>query len=140
MASTLWILSSRYVVFSLLSSWDHNGSQLNIGLEWFLTLSLLLLVSNLAETLTVRLPFLASSGGETQCPAQHFRNMRLVLNTAFCGSVAGNRFQFDCKNQSQSFQTCNAYIKSEPEELNEAYWKIRGVYVYQRAWRQVWLK
>jgi hypothetical protein len=77
-------------------------------------------------------------GDNTNCPGSHFRNMRLVLNTAFCGSVAGNRFQLDCKKQSESFKTCNAYVKSEPEELNEAYWKIRGVYVYERSWQKSW--
>jgi hypothetical protein len=40
--------------------------------------------------------------------------MCLVFNLAFCGSVAGN-------------------------ELNEAYWKIRGVYVYEREWELSWL-
>ena len=65
--------------------------------------------------------------------------MRLVLNTAFCGSVCGNRFQLDCKNQSKTFETCNDWIKSEPQELEEAYWKIRGVYVYQRQWEKAWI-
>ena len=78
-------------------------------------------------------------GDQTQCPSRHFRNMRLVLNTAFCGSVAGNRFQIDCKNQSKSFKSCNSYVKSQPAELDEAYWKIRGVYVYRRSWQQAWL-
>ena len=78
-------------------------------------------------------------GSETDCPASHFRHMRLVFNTAFCGSVAGNRFQMDCKKQAKQFDTCNAYLKSEPEELKEAYWKIRGVYVYEREWERAWI-
>lgn len=78
-------------------------------------------------------------GPGTNCPASHFRHMRLVFNLAFCGSVAGNRFHMDCTNQSQTFQTCNAWIKSDPEELQEAYWKIRGVYVYEREWERTWL-
>jgi hypothetical protein len=77
-------------------------------------------------------------GDNTNCAGSHFRNMRLVLNTAFCGSVAGNRFNLDCKNISKSFKTCNSYIKSRPKELDEAYWKIRGVYVYQRKWEKAW--
>mmetsp|Transcript_22585 Transcript_22585/g.54567 ORF Transcript_22585/g.54567 Transcript_22585/m.54567 type:complete len:159 (-) Transcript_22585:274-750(-) len=28
--------------------------------------------------------------------------------------------------------TCNAYIESNPEALEEAFWKIKGVYVYER--------
>jgi hypothetical protein len=78
-------------------------------------------------------------GEGTNCPAYHFRHMRLVFNTAFCGSVAGNRFHIDCKKQvAANFSTCTDWIKSEPEELQEAYWKIRGVYVYERAWERTW--
>lgn len=78
-------------------------------------------------------------GDQTTCGGTKFKNMRLVLNTALCGSVAGNRFFMDCKNESKSFKTCNEYIKSNPDALAEAYWKIRGVYVYQREWKRAWL-
>jgi hypothetical protein len=78
-------------------------------------------------------------GQGTNCPASHFKQMRLVLNTAFCGSVAGNRYFMDCPKQFKSFKTCNEYVKSNPDELKEAYWKIRGVYVYQREWERTWL-
>lgn len=77
-------------------------------------------------------------GVGTNCAASHFRNMRLVLNTAFCGSVAGNRYFLDCKNESQTYKSCNEYIKSQPKALDEAYWKIRGVYVYERTWEKAW--
>lgn len=53
-----------------------------------------------------------------------------------------NRFFKDCPSETQQFnvsndpiETCNHYIKSEPDELDEAYWKIRGVYVYEREMR-----
>ena len=91
------------------------------------------------------LPYAAFAIGETTgCSANHFQNMRLVLNTAFCGTVAGNRFFRDCPAQAQQFnvsndpvKSCNAWIASRPDELHEAYWKIRGVYVYERAWQDV---
>lgn len=38
-------------------------------------------------------------GDGTNCPSGHFRNMRLVINLAFCGSVAGNRYFMDCPKQ-----------------------------------------
>eukprot|EP00934_Nitzschia_sp_Nitz4_P009340 Nitzschia sp. Nitz4//scaffold17_size182527//81430//83144//NITZ4_001852-RA/size182527-snap-gene-0.295-mRNA-1//-1//CDS//3329539334//9330//frame0 len=79
-------------------------------------------------------------GDNTNCPSNHFRNMRLVLNTAFCGSVAGNRYFLDCKNESKVYKSCNEYIRSRPEALEEAYWKIRGVYVYQRSWEKAWVQ
>jgi hypothetical protein len=75
-------------------------------------------------------------GEDTSCSENHFRHMRLVFNLAFCGSVAGNRFHLDCKKQAKQFDTCNEYIKSDPKEMEEAYWKIRGVYVYERQWEQ----
>lgn len=77
-------------------------------------------------------------GDGTNCPASHFRNMRLVINLAFCGSVAGNRYFMDCPKQVKEFKTCNEWVASNPEELKEAYWKIRGVYVYERAWERQW--
>ena len=81
-----------------------------------------------------------SIGIGTNCPADHFQRMRLVFNTAFCGSVAGNRFQLDCPKQAKQFSSCNEWVKSDPAEMDEAYWKIRGVYVYQRAWEAKMLK
>lgn len=78
-------------------------------------------------------------GEGTNCAASHFRHMRLVFNLAFCGSVAGNRFHLDCKKQSKVFDTCNEWVKSDPEEMKEAYWKIRGVYVYERQWERQWV-
>lgn len=31
-------------------------------------------------------------GEDSDCEASHFRNMRVVFNMAFCGTVAGNRW------------------------------------------------
>lgn len=80
-------------------------------------------------------------GNGTGCSADHFVNMRIVLNTAFCGTVAGNRFFSDCPSHiatkfnasNDPVKSCNAYLASEPEELQQAYWDIAGVYVYQRS-------
>jgi hypothetical protein len=83
-------------------------------------------------------------GEGTGCSADHFKNMRLVINLAFCGTVSGNRFLRDCPQQAEKFMvdsdpiaTCNAFIESEPSVLDEAYWKIRGVYVYERDWARM---
>lgn len=78
-------------------------------------------------------------GPETGCSADHFQNMHLVFNLAFCGTVAGNRFAKDCPDLAQqydqdgdSWATCDAYLKDNAMSLDEAYWLIHGVYVYQR--------
>ena len=73
-------------------------------------------------------------GPGTGCPASPFQHMRMVINTAFCGSAAGGRFQIDCPEQSKTYESCEEWIQSNPSELLEVYWKIRGVYVYERAW------
>jgi hypothetical protein len=86
------------------------------------------------------LPYAYFAIGEgTGCSADHFKNMHIVLNLAFCGNVAGNRFFRDCEQESKEFHveedpilSCNAWIRSNPKALEEAYWKIRGVYVYER--------
>ena len=101
------------------------------------------------------LPYALFAIGEgSGCSSDHFQNMRLIFNLAFCGTVAGNRFARDCPREASMFastagtttttntitnnkpadpiETCNNYIASNPKELEEAYWKVRGVYVYER--------
>jgi len=82
-------------------------------------------------------------GEHTNCPASHFQNMRLVINLAFCGSVAGNRFQMDCPELAEQYDSCNDYIQSVLEDgdeskLSEMYWKIQSVHVYERQWERAW--
>lgn len=87
------------------------------------------------------LPYAYFAIGETTgCSRNHFKDMRVVINLAFCGTVAGNRFGSDCPKiaaavdgQDNPWSACNAYIESNPADLLEAYWKIRGAYVYQRS-------
>ena len=70
--------------------------------------------------------------------------MRIVFNLAFCGNVAGNRFMRECPDEAAQFnvtndpvKSCNTYIESDPKVLqDEAYWKIKGVYVYERELRK----
>jgi hypothetical protein len=84
-------------------------------------------------------------GNTTGCSAHHFHNMSLIFNLAFCGNVAGNRFLLDhCGSTTATtsddnvtsldpIQACNEYIKAQPKDLDEAYWAIRGVYIYERS-------
>jgi hypothetical protein len=81
-------------------------------------------------------------GPNTGCSANHFRSMRLIFNLAFCGKVSGAKFAQDCpalmkefsstSNKTDPIEACNAYIASNPAALEDAYWKMGGVYVYQR--------
>jgi len=78
-------------------------------------------------------------GKGTNCNADHFRNMYLIFNLALCGSVAGNRFFLDCPDLNEKYGTCDNYVKANTPEMDELYWKIRGVYIYQRAWEKSWV-
>ena len=86
------------------------------------------------------LPYAYFAIGEgTGCSAEHFKDIHIVFNLAFCGTVAGNRFFKDCAAETEAFnvnndpvKSCEAYIKSRPEELSNAHWKIKGLYVYER--------
>ena len=97
-------------------------------------------MSKLYRTISHQPLYSQQIGEGTNCEAGHFRNMRLVLNLAFCGTVAGNRYFMDCPKKHKKFKTCEQWVASNPEELKEAYWKIRGVYVFERAWEKQWSK
>lgn len=78
-------------------------------------------------------------GEGTSCAASHFSNMHLIFNTALCGSVAGQRFFMDCPELKKKYGTCENYVKADTPEMKEMYWKVRGVYVYERGWERSWL-
>ena len=78
-------------------------------------------------------------GKATECSADHFRNMHIIFNMALCGSVAGNRFFKDCPMLQEIYGTCENYVAANTPEMDEVYWKIRGVYVYEREWERAWM-
>lgn len=71
-------------------------------------------------------------GRGTDCPSSHFKNMRLVFNLAFCGSVAGTRFPLDCPKLQTQYESCEKYIEADTEELKEAYWEVNSVTIFER--------
>lgn len=73
-------------------------------------------------------------GKGTTCASDHFKHMHLIFNTALCGSVAGNRFSMDCPILQETYGSCENYIKADTDAMEELYWKIRGVYIYEREW------
>jgi hypothetical protein len=77
-------------------------------------------------------------GKGTNCDSNHFANMHLIFNLALCGSVAGNRFKMDCPSLNAQYGSCDDYIKANTTAMEEVYWKIRGVYVYEREWEKSW--
>lgn len=72
-------------------------------------------------------------GDGTHCPSSHFKNMRLVINLSFCGTVSGNKYYMDCPHLREKYPTCEDYVKSQPPDLErEAYWSINNITIYQR--------
>lgn len=77
------------------------------------------------------------------CSVDHFKSQRLILNLAFCGAVSGNLFFKDCPSIAVNYvnktigapsKFCELYMKTNPKEVNEnAYWKINGIYVWERS-------
>eukprot|EP00979_Chaetoceros_neogracilis_P018251 scaffold10559_cov267-Chaetoceros_neogracile.AAC.9 len=78
-------------------------------------------------------------GKGTNCEADHFRNMHLIFNIALCGTVAGNRFFMDCPDLKAKYGSCHNYVNADTPAMDEVYWKIRGVYIYEREWKREWI-
>lgn len=59
----------------------------------------------------------------------HFRDMQIVINTAFCGDWAGNVWNSSstCKALAP---TCEQYVNEHPEAFEDVYWAINGIKVY----------
>lgn len=59
----------------------------------------------------------------------HFRNLRLVFDTTFCGDWAGNTWnQTSC---AQLAPTCEEYVSNNPGAFVEAYWAVNTLQVFQ---------
>lgn len=59
----------------------------------------------------------------------HFRDMQIIFNIAFCGEWAGAVWnQSSCARLAP---TCEAYVDGYPEAFAEVYWGINGVRVYE---------
>ncbi|CAK9070210.1 unnamed protein product [Durusdinium trenchii] len=65
---------------------------------------------------------------ERWCTAAHFKNMRMVFDTTFCGDYAGASFNGYC---GWTHMQCEDYVRSKPSAFSSAYWAIRRLDVYQ---------
>lgn len=60
---------------------------------------------------------------------KHFKDMKLVINTAFCGNWAGNTW--DASSCKAKAPTCNEYVAKNPQAFVDAYWLINDIKVYE---------
>lgn len=65
------------------------------------------------------------------CNANHFQNMRLVLNLNLCGDLGNAVFNTSCPQEAKTM-TCQEVV-SHPANMEHAFWSIRGIDVYKRA-------
>lgn len=59
-----------------------------------------------------------------------FKDMTLIINTAFCGDWAGKTWVSSGAAQKTGVSSCEAYVAANPEAFGEAYWEIGGVKIY----------
>lgn len=59
----------------------------------------------------------------------HFRNLKIIFDTTFCGDWAGNTWnQTSCANLAP---TCEEYVTKNPSAFTEAYWAVNTLQVFQ---------
>ncbi|KAI6170989.1 putative beta-1,3-1,4-glucanase [Aphelenchoides bicaudatus] len=61
---------------------------------------------------------------------QHFHDLQIVFNIAFCGEWAGepNVWASIC---SKSGPTCDGYVRNNPAAFSEVYWLVNSLKVYK---------
>jgi len=65
------------------------------------------------------------------CTPRHFKNMRMVFDTTFCGDYATPTFASSCPEAGG--MSCKDFVQSKPGEFKEGYWSITRLDVYQRG-------
>ncbi|KAI8082170.1 concanavalin A-like lectin/glucanase domain-containing protein [Thamnidium elegans] len=60
------------------------------------------------------------------CPANKFKDLKIVLNLTFCGDWAGGVY-----GNSGCPSTCVDFVKNTPSAFGEAHWKINSLKVFQ---------
>ncbi|EFQ88087.1 hypothetical protein PTNB73_03064 [Pyrenophora teres f. teres] len=62
---------------------------------------------------------------------ERFKDLKIIFNTDFCGEWAGKEWETCAKKTGVS--TCNAYVQSNPDAFQEAYWEVAGLKWFQKA-------
>lgn len=70
------------------------------------------------------------TGPNSTTISQHFRDMQIVFNTAFCGEWAG-RVWSNSPTCSKLAPTCEDYVSDYPEAFKDAYWAIQSLKVFE---------
>ncbi|KAH8724595.1 concanavalin A-like lectin/glucanase domain-containing protein, partial [Phaeosphaeriaceae sp. PMI808] len=65
--------------------------------------------------------------------AQRFSHLRVIFNTGFCGEWAGREWEKGGCRAKTGVETCEEYVRENPEVFEEAYWEIGGLRWYRRG-------
>lgn len=76
---------------------------------------------------------LASFSGKGCDFAESFKDMVLIINTDFCGDWAGKVWAASGAQKATGVDSCDAYVKQNPEKFTEAFWEIASIKVYADA-------
>lgn len=60
----------------------------------------------------------------------HFKNLRIVFDTTFCGDWAGNNWN-ETASCAALAPTCEEYVSKNPGAFVEAYWAVNTLQVFQ---------
>ena len=63
---------------------------------------------------------------------QHFKDMNIVFNTAFCGDWAGKVWTSSGCAKSTGMATCEQYVGQKPEVFKDSFWLVNYVKVFQQ--------
>lgn len=73
---------------------------------------------------------LASFAGSGCDWEKSFQDMTLIINTDFCGDWAGKVWAESGAQKTTGVDSCDAYVKQNPEKFKEAFWEIASIKVY----------
>lgn len=63
----------------------------------------------------------------------HFSNHQIIFDTTFCGDWAGEASTWNASScyNADTAPTCVKYMETNPTDLQNAYWTINGLWVFQ---------
>lgn len=62
---------------------------------------------------------------------QHFKDLMVIFDTTFCGEWAGQVWGDSCAAKT-GVDTCEAYVRDNPDSFKEAYWEVAGLQWFQK--------
>jgi len=67
------------------------------------------------------------------CPKNKFTPQRFIINTTFCGGWAGGVWHSGGCAQQTGYNSCDAYVRENPQVFKDSYWTVNHLKIYQ--WR-----